>query len=178
MKAEWRKYAPIGLYVAAAALLVSLGYYIVRRDFDIYLQSSLGVFVLGLAAFIILDPARVRTAMTGRQARYGSNALIVTAAFLGILVVINYFVFQNSQRWDLTEDKQNTLTDVTLETLQSLPGEVFVQAFFTPEHSSEFARLMLDNYKFNSDGKITYTFIDPLSDPAPWSSGWEIEKNW
>ncbi len=166
MKTQRHKLAPIGLYVAAAAALVSLGYFIVKREFDLYLQISLGVLVLGLAGFVLLDPNRVRTALTGRQARYGSNALVLTIAFVGILVVVNYFVFENSQRWDLTEDKQNTLTDVSLETLQSLPGNVFVQAFFTPERNSEFAQGLLDNYEFNSDGKLSYTFIDPLSDPV------------
>jgi ABC-type uncharacterized transport system involved in gliding motility auxiliary subunit len=166
MKHQWRKFAPIGLYLALVAVLVSFGLYVVRREFDLYLQISLGVFILGLATFVILDPDRVRIALTGRQARYGSNALLLTIAFLGILVVVNYFVFQNSHRWDLTEDKTNTLAQETLDTLATLPGEVTVQAFFTPERSSEYARGMLDDYKFNSNGKLSYEFIDPLTDPV------------
>jgi ABC-type uncharacterized transport system involved in gliding motility auxiliary subunit len=166
MKAEWRKHAPIGLYIALVAALASLGLYIVRREFDLYLQIGLLVFILGLASFVLFDPDRVRRALTGRQARYGSNALLLTVAFLGILVVVNYFVFENSQRWDLTEDKLNTLADETLDTLNALPSDVTVQAFFTPEINPEFARGLLDDLKFNSDGKITYEFIDPLSDPV------------
>ena len=166
MKTSWRKYAPIAVYVAIVAAIVSLGIYIVRREFDLYLQISLGILVLGLALFVILDPDRIRIALTGRQARYGSNALLLTLAVVGILVVVNYFVYENTQRWDLTEDKVNTLSEETLETLDTLPGEVQVQAFFTPERNQEAARSTLENYVFNSEGKLTYEFINPLTDPV------------
>jgi len=165
MKKDWRKLAPISLYLAFAAALVSMALYFIRRDFDIYLQISLGVFVLGLAIFIILDPGRVKTALTGRQARHGSNAALLSLAFLGILVVVNYFVYQNTQRWDLTEDKVNTLADETLEILSSLPDDVGVQAFFSPGRNPEIARNLLEDFKFNSDGKINFEIIDPVEDP-------------
>ncbi len=166
MKTAWRKFAPIGLYIAIVAAVASLGIYIVRREFDLYLQISLVIFVLGIAFFILLDPDRVRIALTGRQARYGSNTLLLTVAVLGILVVVNYFVFKNTQRWDLTEDKINTLSKETLDTLDTLPENVEVQAFFTPERSEDYARSMLENYAFNADSKLTYEFINPLTDPV------------
>lgn len=165
MKERRIKLAPIGLSLAFASALVSAGLYIVRRTFDIYLQVSLGVLILGLAAFILLVPDRVRRALTGRQARYGSNALVLSIATLGILVVVNYFTFENSQRWDLTEDKQNTLTGETLETIDALPGEVTAQAFFSAERNPDYARSLLNDYKYFSDGAVSYEFIDPISDP-------------
>ena len=50
-----------------------------------YLLISAGLIILGLAAYAIMEPDRVRRFFTGRQARYGSNALIMTIAFLGSL---------------------------------------------------------------------------------------------
>ena len=117
MKAEWRRFAPLGLYLAVLAALVSGGLYFVRREVDLYLQISLGLVFLGLALFALLDPDRVRRAFTGRQARYGSNALILLLASFGILIVINYLVYTNPERWDLTEDKENALTQQTLDVL-------------------------------------------------------------
>ena len=166
MNKDWRRFAPIGLWISGIAALVSLGLYIVQRDFTLYLQVSLGLIVLGLAAFILLDPERTRVALTGRQARYGSNLLVMSLAFIGILVVVNFFVFKNSKRWDLTEDQQNTLAEETLNTLTALPDKVTVVGFFTPERSIESARNLLDDYKFNSDGKLSYQFIDPVDDPV------------
>lgn len=166
MKRDLRRFAPLGLYLALAAALVSFGLYIVQREFNLYLQISLTLIVIGLALFAIFDPERVRQAFTGRQARYGSNALVLGLAFLGILIVINYFVFENTQRWDLTEDKQNTLTDETLATLESLPETVHATAFFSPMRNAEFARNLLDNYQHFSGGNFEYEFIDPESNPG------------
>lgn len=165
MKAEWRRFAPIGLYIALLAALAAAGLFIVMREWNLWLQISLGLVIVGLAAFAILDPNRVRQALTGRQARYGSNALVLTLAFLGILVVVNYLIYENSQRWDLTEDKEFTLAQETLDTLKNLPEEVKAQAFFSPQSSSTQAQGLLDQYKFHSDGKLDYKFIDPIAEP-------------
>jgi len=165
MKGNWRRYAPLGLSLAGIAALAAISLYIIQREWNIYLQVSLGLIIVGLALFALLDPQRVRSALTGRQARYGSNALVMSISFMGILVVVNYFVSENSRRWDLTEDQQNTLAPETLDTLASLPGEVEAQAFFTARLNSESARNLLEQYAFHSDGKFSYKFIDPEAEP-------------
>jgi ABC-type uncharacterized transport system involved in gliding motility auxiliary subunit len=139
--------------------------FIIQREWNIYLQVSLGLIVIGMAIYALLDPGGLRKALTGRQARYGSNALVLSIAFIGILVVVNYLLFNKSERWDLTEDQQNTLAAETLETLDRIETPVLAQAFFTPQTPSDRARTLLDQYKFNSKGKFDYTFIDPVADP-------------
>lgn len=109
MNRKLRRFAPLGLYLSLLAVLVSLGLYIVQREWNLYLQISLACIIVGLAIFAVLDPEKVRTALTGRQARYGSNALVMTLAFFGIVVVANFLAYKNPYRWDLTENKQNTL---------------------------------------------------------------------
>ncbi|HRQ22854.1 MAG TPA: hypothetical protein PLF42_05410, partial [Anaerolineales bacterium] len=99
-----------------------------KATLDIALQVSIGLLVIGLAAYAILSPDTVRRFLTGRQARYGSNSLILTLAFLGILFVANYLVYNNpgllGEPWDLTADKSNTLAPETLDVLRRLPGNV------------------------------------------------------
>lgn len=165
MKVNRQQLAPFGLYLALLSAVVGLVLFIIQREWNLYLQICLAGVVLGLALFAILDPARARRALTGRQARYGSNALIMSIAFIGILVVVAYLVFQYNQRWDLTEGQQNTLAPETLDTLKSLDAPVQAQAFYTARVNSEQARTLLDQYKFNSDGKFDYQFIDPEQDP-------------
>jgi len=165
MKINRQRLAPFGLYLAALAALVGVILFIIQREWNLYLQICLVVVVLGLPLFAILDPARVRRALTGRQARYGSNALVMVIAFVGILAVVAFLVFQNNQRWDLTEDQQNTLALETLDTLKSLAEPVQARAFYTARVNSEQARTLLDQYKFNSEGKFDYQFIDPEQDP-------------
>lgn len=165
MSGHWKRFAPFGLYLALLALLAAGVLYTLERSWNLWLQIALGLVVVGLAAFAALDPERVRRMFTGRQAKYGSNLLVLSLAFAGILVVVNAFVFENSKRWDLTEDKQNTLAAETLETLSRLPQPVEVTAFYTTRMNSEGAKTLLDQYKFNSRGKLDYRFIDPEADP-------------
>lgn len=165
MNPKLRRFAPIGLYLALIAAAVTIGLYVVQREWNLYLQISLGCIVLGLAIYTILDPDKVRISLTGRQARYGSNALVMSLAFIGILVVVNYLVYNNSYRWDLTEEKSNTLAQETIDTITSLPREVKALAFFTGRTNSSTAKTLLDQYKFSSNGKFEYEFIDPEKDP-------------
>src|SRR5215217_3237443 len=110
------------------------------EDVNRYLLVSAGLIILGLAAYAIMEPDRVRRFFTGRQARYGSNALIMTVAFLGILIVGNVLAFQNpKQVLDLTEGNVNTLTPELSSALKTLPENVMATAFFAQGSSTDSA---------------------------------------
>jgi ABC-type uncharacterized transport system involved in gliding motility auxiliary subunit len=166
MNPRWHRFAPVGLYLSGLAVIISAGLYIVFRQFNLTMEISLGFIIIGLAIFILLDPERARVAITGRQARYGSNALVLVLAVIGILVVINYLVYKNPYRWDLTQDKSHTLAPETINTLKTLSQPVTAEAFFTTNVPSDTAKTLLDSYKYNGKGKFNYRFIDPNSDPA------------
>jgi ABC-type uncharacterized transport system involved in gliding motility auxiliary subunit len=166
MNPQWRRFAPFGIYLAVLAAISAFTFYLFQNSFSLGVQISLAFIIVGLAVFVILDPERVRVALTGRQAKYGSNALVLGIAVLGILVVINYLVYKNSPRWDLTEDKTNTLAPETLKLLKDLPKPVTAQGFFTSRTSSTTARNLLESFKANSNGKFDYKFIDPEANPA------------
>jgi ABC-type uncharacterized transport system involved in gliding motility auxiliary subunit len=87
-------------------------------------------------------------------------------AFIGILGVVNYLIYQNPKRWDLTENQQFTLAPETLDTLDSLPQPVNATAFFTQRTPSDTAEGLLDQYKFKGDGQFDYQFINPEADPV------------
>lgn len=166
MNPKLRRFAPFALWLALFAAVASIVLYILQREWNLPLQISLGLVVIGLALFAVLDPEKVRQTLTGRKARYGSNAAILLIAFIGILVVVNYFIYQNDQRWDLTEDKENTLAQETIDVINELPEPVVARAFYSPSLSPESAESLLDQYAHQSDGKFTYEFIDPVSDPV------------
>jgi ABC-type uncharacterized transport system involved in gliding motility auxiliary subunit len=130
-----------------------------------YLLISVGLIILGLATYAILEPDRVRRFITGRQAKYGSNAIIMSLAFVGILVVGNLLAYQNPKTLlDLTEDKSNTLSPELLEAVQALPEKVTATGFFS-QGNTDSADKLLNNIKANSNGKFDYQFINPDRDP-------------
>ncbi|HSB00819.1 MAG TPA: Gldg family protein, partial [Anaerolineales bacterium] len=131
-----------------------------------WLFVSVALVVLGLAVYTILEPDRVRRFFTGRQARYGSNALIMTLAFLGILVVGNVLAYQYPRTLlDLTEDKTNTLSPEMTKALGTLPQKVTATGFFSQNSSTDSAEKLLSNIKANSKGKFDYKFVNPDRDP-------------
>ncbi len=166
-KNDLRRFAPIGLYLAGLAALAAAGFAIVQQSFSLPVQISLGILVIGLALFVLLDPERTRSALTGRQAKYGSNALLMTLAFFGILVVVNFLISSYSKQWDLTEDQQNSLTTETISTLDSLKTPVKANAYYSAKNAStaETTRDLLLTFKSKSNGKFDFTVIDPETNP-------------
>jgi len=165
MKSNLKRFAVVGLIIALLATLVSIGLYFVQREMNLALQISLAMILVGLAIFVILDPERIRVVLTGRQARYGSNAIVMGLAFLGIIVVINYLIINNPKRWDLTEAGKYTLAPESIDTIKSLPNKVMILGFYTPNFSTNRAESLLNQYKFHSDGMIDYEFVNPYEDP-------------
>ena len=173
------RYAIAALVVALIACVITFFLGIVRglvalqittlasvEDLQRYLIISAGFVILGLATYAIFEPERVRRFLTGRQARYGSNALVISIAFAGILIIGNVLAYQNPVPLaDLTEDEVNTLAPETLAALKQLPQKVTATAFFSPESNKTTATQLLDKIKSNSNGKFEYQFIDPNRDP-------------
>ena len=159
-----RSYAWIGYLLAVLGLLAAGAFRLVNGVFDVYSQASLVIAVVGLAAGAIMDPERVQTWLTGRQARYGGNALIMILAFLGIVVVLNILGQEYSKRVDLTEDKDFTLATESVEILKKLEGPVTVTGYFSDRLAGQkdSAEGLLEQYRHNSDGKLTYRFVDPF----------------
>jgi gliding motility-associatede transport system auxiliary component len=171
MSPKWRSISRrIFLAISILALLAGIGLYIVQRAWNLPVQISLAVAIVGLAVFVALDPEAIRKALTGRQARYGSNVFILTVAFLGILVVINYLAYKYPKQKDLTADQSNTLAKETQDVLKSLPGSVTAEAFYSTDptvaSSKETTKVLLDKYVYESAGKFQYKFIDPNKDPV------------
>lgn len=178
-KSAARKSAPLGLWLSGLAFLAGVIFLAVKLLvlMQIYVPPSekwintallicLGLFVIGFALFALLDPKRVREFLTGRQAKHGSNALIILIALVGIIIVVNLIVYQNPVQWDWTQDQQHTLAPETLDTLEALPSPVTALGFFTQNYSSASAEELLTDFKDSSDGLFDYQIIDPESNPA------------
>ncbi|MCD6290332.1 MAG: GldG family protein [Anaerolineae bacterium] len=125
---------------------------------------SLGVILI--TGYALLRPRDVMAALTGRQARYGGNALLLSIAFLGILATINVLSTHHHKRFDLTAGKQYTLSQETIQILDRLQKPVQVTAFFTPGDPRQTdVEDLLKEYAYHSD-KFTYKFVDPEQHPG------------
>jgi len=172
-------YTIIPLIIALLALISTIGFAFTKAlvYLGIYtgatndtlnrgLLISAGVFVIGLALYVIFEPEKVRQLFTGRQARYGSNATAISIAFILILFFGNAIIYDNPKEWDWTEDKTNTLSDSALNALASLPEPVTAVAFYSASLPTDSADELLGKFKANSHGKFDYQFVNPDTDPV------------
>ena len=161
-----KKYAPIGLVVGLIAAAAALILRVSAGQFTLAVKILIGVAVLGMVSFVVLDPQSILDSFKGRRAQYSSNATIMTLAVIGILILVNVFIYNNDTSWDLTEDKENTLSQESLDILQNIEIPVYAQAFYSGNTNTEIAEALLSNFKRNSNGMFDFEFIDPYSDPV------------
>jgi ABC-type uncharacterized transport system involved in gliding motility auxiliary subunit len=106
-----------------------------------------------------------RKSKRNRILTYGSNTVISSIFFLGILIIIALIAERHPWRMDLTETGAYTLSEQTRNILKSLDKSVQIKGFFataSPEQAK--AKDLLDTYRY-FDGKINYELIDPDRQP-------------
>ena len=130
-----------------------------------------GGIALGIGAVLVLLVAlsyfsRVVAAFFSRTGRYGVNTVIMTAAFIGLVALVNYVAFENNIRADTTATNQFSLADRTRDLLDRLDRPISIIAFY-PDQIGDLQVLtrrgkvatMLREFSKRS-GNITYQFLD------------------
>ena len=138
------------------------------RTYGNYLMIAGGVILFVAALF---SSVNIREALSGQRGRFAINAILMVAAFTGIVVFVNFISFHNVARADLTASKQFSLALQTAQVLENLNQNVHAVAFFVPERQDQAANQQLaDDLMFEferrSSRMFTYEFIDPESDPS------------
>lgn len=154
----------IALVVMAVALLAAP-----QNRFNTVSYVALGVGILGMAGFVLLDPHAVVKAITGRTGQYGLTTALMSLFFVAFVVAVFVIVRSaNITPLDLTEAQQYRLSNTTIQLLAELEDDIHVTGFFTRDQSDQQreAEIFLNQYQKYSNGRITYTFIDPDRNPG------------
>lgn len=153
-------------YAGLLALFATFGYYAVFREFGIIPQALAAAGVVFLAFFLWSARSQVTQTVKSRQAQRGTNAVVMTVAFIGIVALLNVLVARNPVRWDLTETGEYTLSPQTRQILANLDQPVHVIGFYTAGNSNRAtAEGKLREYAVHTD-KLTYEFVDPDTTPT------------
>jgi ABC-type uncharacterized transport system involved in gliding motility auxiliary subunit len=148
-------------------LLAAIGYWLVNNSFDTPMRLLLATGIVLAGIYVAIDPEDVWSRLTARGSIYGGNTLLIAAAFLAILGLLNVLGSRRHERWDLTLNKTFTLSDQTLQIVSSLPQPVKMIAFYSDQDSrrNDVQDLMRE-YDTRSGGKVAYEFIDPEARPS------------
>lgn len=166
MTAQLKRFAPTLLMFGIILVVYSLFWTLVRGQWELVSWIILGVGLIAIAGYVALEPAQVWSALTGRTARQGANATVVSLAVIGILILLNVLAARHSKRFDLTAERQFSLSKQTLQVLAGLKEPVNVTAFMSSGYyARQTVQDLLEEYTYHSD-KLKVEFIDLDQRPA------------
>lgn len=102
--------------------------------------------------------------MRKRTVTYGSQALVSTLLFMGIVVFVALIAERHFLRWDLTKNRAHTLSEQSQKIIESITEPVHILGFFATNESRNEAEDLLETYRYYNS-KISYEFIDPDRNP-------------
>ena len=156
---------PAGV-IGLLALLAAGVIYVAEGGLTVPARILLVLAGVGLLAFVWGSPETVGDIATSRTARYGSLSLVMTLAFIGILVLANYWASRHTTRWDLTQEQLYSLAPQSKEILQRLDEPVQVLAFIPSDDArKQRAEDLLREYAALSP-QFSYEIVDPDLNPA------------
>jgi ABC-type uncharacterized transport system involved in gliding motility auxiliary subunit len=104
-----------------------------------------------------------------RYLSFGGRAVLILAAAVILLFIANWLAVRNPVQWDWTENQVLSLASETLFVLEQIESPVELIGFFPQELASyreNDVRPLLHQYFIESQGGVTYEFIDPQENPA------------
>lgn len=100
-----------------------------------------------------------------RNARYAALASVSVLVVLGLLIAVNYLSARRNKRWDLTANKQYSLSDQSIKLLRGLDEPVKVRVF-DKETDFERYKTRLAEYEYQSNKKMNVEYIDADKHPV------------
>ena len=150
----------IALLVSAVATLI----FVSATHPIAYGQAAFGLSAV-IFYFVTNRDSLGRT-FAGRATMFYGVSAVVGLLLLGSLVAVNYVVTKKKLSWDLTKGGIHTLAPDTAKTLETLPAEVKVTAFYgaaEPEYGV--LKDLLDRYQQRGGDKLVVEWVDPMTAP-------------
>jgi ABC-type uncharacterized transport system involved in gliding motility auxiliary subunit len=148
----------MALVLAALAIRFGLP---AKEQYAYYLAWGGLVCVL---AYTLGQWREIAALFSGRHARYGTLAGVSVLVVLGILAAINYIGSKQNKRWDLTANKQFSLSDQSRNVLTKLDSPLQIRVFAQEPEFPRF-RDKLKEYEYASK-KVSTEYIDPDKKPT------------
>lgn len=124
--------------------------------------------------YIATNTKNLADFMTSKGFKYGANSLVMTVIFVAILVFLQIIVIDKKIQYDLTSDKNFTLSEQAQKVLTDLKNKLQVIAFVDKQNANR-VKDLLEQFKTVSSN-FSYEIIDPNSNPSK-AKQYEIREN-
>ena len=150
-------------WLGVALVFAAVAIRFLKPEWQWYSNLALGGLVCTLL-YMLSQWREIARSFSGREARFGTVAVVSSVVVLAILVTVNYLGVRHNKRWDLTAAKQFTLSDQTRKVLQGLQKPVAIKVFAAPDEFQRF-RDRLDEYQYASK-QVSIEYIDAVKSPS------------
>ncbi|MDR1990578.1 MAG: GldG family protein [Acidobacteriaceae bacterium] len=146
-------------WLGTALVLAAVSVRFLRPEYETYTTYLAEGGLVCMVAYILSQGKEVLQFFKGRRAQYGTLAASSVLIVLGILVAVNYIGKRQNKRWDLTQNKQFSLSDQSRNILSKLDAPLDIKVFVQESSFQEY-RDRLKEYEYNSK-QVHTEYIDP-----------------
>ena len=152
----------LGIVLLAAGGVI----YAVQWEMSTPVAAVIWAGVLLSILFLYVNFPEIKRVFSGRSVKYGANAAIMAAVFIGILVIVALMSIKYKTRVDLTATSRYTLSAQTQKILKGLKKNIEVVSFYrSDERTRQAMEDLLQSYS-SVTPRFTYWFVDPDRKPG------------
>lgn len=154
--------------VGALGLIAAILLFLFQREVTAPVFVAAIIGVIGLSAWLSLAPDDLRGLISGRQALYGGNSILVSVLVVGIVALLYTFANAANISADLTAYRTYSLRPDIEALVKSLDQPTMITVFYTTAQLDQQARdvPILRLFSDASGGKIRINQIDPDQQPV------------
>ncbi len=147
-------------------IVLAIGLVAVRR-FEWYILLGLVVLLVAIALFAATNPEAWQRRLGRQRVSSTISGIVVSIALLGIVVLVNVLLQRTNVQFDLTANKNFTISDLSVQVLQKLDAPVTATIFYdnTSQDTLTQAQDKLKQFAARSD-KLKIQSFNANLDPA------------
>ena len=158
-------WSTVAVAVGVLAIIVGGVLFLTVDEFHDFSISALIIGVVLLFVSLVLSPRAVGEFLIGTKGRFGANIMVMTAAFIAIVVLVNFLLFRDTARFDFTYTRIFSLSPQTEQVLDGLDTPIRANFFVVPSAANDIfvtqpAEDLLSEFERRA-GKFTYRIVDP-----------------
>ncbi len=159
-------YPYVFLILSFAILLAAGGFYINYPEQIKVVYGLLGTCLIFAVIAFVSRPSIFKELFLNKKTVLWVNDIILVLVVIGIGVLLSHIAFRRNYRFDLTKNKNYSLSDLTIKTIRELDKKVTIYGFFSKGSLIDLYMTDLFNEYKRHNEKLNWVIVDPQRDPV------------